>query len=220
MFICSCPSCASTKFYMKSNPSIIDLDCMPRIIITSTEEMCSVNISVTNDEFIPVYLGGTGGANLRSLADEERAVMHSVFDKEYCDWILYLSWRFNTEQLFCFTLTDLCSRSRLNLKQPDLQIQCWLLFTNSNKLFVFVLHHQVTLVGFLKCLRGCQNVFSKALGGIEEWLAQHTASWGSRAEHFPKCCSVPGSLISLFVLLWQYSWPLERIVFVLRRTLI
>lgn len=72
---------------MKSNPLIIDLDCMPRIIITSTEEMCSVNISVANHEFIPVYLGGwgIGGSNLRSLADEERAVMHSVFDKEYCD---------------------------------------------------------------------------------------------------------------------------------------
>lgn len=175
--------------------------CMPRIIITSTEEMCSVNISVTNDEFIPVYLGGggLGGSNLRSFADEEKALMHSVFDKEYCDWILYLSLR-GLIQSNCYTsylqrsalAADWIQNSQIYKFSVDFSLR------TPATLFVFVLHHQVTLVRFLKCLRGCQNVFSKPLGGIDEWLAQHTASWGSRAEHFPKCCSAPGSLISLF----------------------
>lgn len=59
----------------------------------------------------------------------------------------------------------------------------WFFFppnTQKTWLFQFALHHLVTLVCYLKCLRGCQNVFSKALGG--DWgmiSTAHTATWGS-----------------------------------------
>lgn len=53
---------------------------------------------------------------------------------------------------------------------------------------LFVLHHQVTLVCYLKCLRGCQNVFSKALGG--DWGTISTAHCNlGRLNIWPDLCS-------------------------------
>lgn len=64
-------------------------------------------------------------------------------------------------------------------------------FTNSSKPLTFVPQQRVTFVCFLKCLWGCQNVFSNPPGGIEEWLAQHTVSRGSWT--FPQMLFCPGS---------------------------
>lgn len=93
---------------------------------------------------------------------------------------------------------------------------CWVLFKKSQKkLCVFVLHHRVTLVCFLKCLRGCQNVFSEPPKGTEEWLAKHTASRASLT--FPQmlfCLCFPCLPFcpspTIFHLLWEDQFCFQK----------